>query len=231
MAEKTVLLVEDDYLNRRLTKKILMESGYKVLEAKNKNETISILKQFYVDLAILDINLGENEQDGVTIGHIISKEYDIPYIYLTAYESPDVLNRAIETSPHSYITKPFKNVDLITSVELAIRHFGDQKKHVPVISVKENEYNVDLPIDEIDYIESDGNYILFHVQEKVYKSRSTIKQIMELLPESAFVQVHRAYVVNRSKIEKYTSNNLVIKNTDIPISKHYIVDLNMLGKP
>lgn len=222
MAEKTVLLVEDDYLNRRLTKKILMESGYKVLEAKNKNETISILKQFYVDLAILDINLGENEQDGVTIGHIISKEYDIPYIYLTAYESPDVLNRAIETSPHSYITKPFKKVDLIASVELAIKHKVSITETDQTITVKEGDFKVVLPLKQIDYIVSEGNYLSIHTVNGVYKYRSTLKQMLEKLPVSVFIQTHRAYLVNKSKIEKYDYSSIIIGNAVIPVSKNYI---------
>lgn len=222
MTEKTILLVEDDFLNRRLSKKILAENGYRILEAKNAKETVEILKKEIVDLVILDINLGENEEDGISIGKYINENYTLPYIYLTAYENPEIIKRAVSSSPYSYLTKPFKNVDLITSVEIAIRQFGNQKKQVPVISVKDNEYNVDLPIDEIDYIVSDGNYILFHSGEKIYKSRSTIKQIMEILPESVFIQVHRAYVVNKSKIEKYCSNSLVVKDVVIPVSKNYI---------
>lgn len=231
MTEKTILLVEDDFLNRRLSKKTLAENSYRILEAKNTKETIEILKKETVDLVILDINLGENEQDGISLGQHIKENYGLPYIYLTAYENPEIINRAVSTSPYSYLTKPFKNVDLITSVEIAIRQASHQKKDIATIQIKDGVYNVQLAFDDIYYIVSEGNYLLFYTDSKVYKTRSTIKQILEKLPESTFVQTHRAYVVNKNKIEKYTSNNLIINNTEIPITKSYIDDLNMLGKP
>jgi CheY-like chemotaxis protein len=42
MISKVILIVEDDFLNRRLTKKILLENNYKVLVAKNAHEAMDI---------------------------------------------------------------------------------------------------------------------------------------------------------------------------------------------
>jgi DNA-binding LytR/AlgR family response regulator len=220
MEKKTILLVEDDFLNRRLSKKLLLENNYKVLEAKNARETLEILKKESINLVILDINLGENEQDGIMLGQQIKDKLSVPFIYLTAYENAEIIGRAVATTPYSYLTKPFKNVDLITSVEIAIKQAT--KKHVPKLTVKDGEYNVELAIDEINYIESEGNYLLFHTNETVYKLRSTIKQVLEELSDKTFTQVHRAYVVNKTKIEKFTPKSLVIKNAIIPVSKNYV---------
>lgn len=224
--EKTILLVEDDFLNRRLSKKTLLENGYIVLEAKNAKETIEILKKEKVDVAVLDINLGENEQNGITLGKQIKNQYFIPFIYLTAYENSEIINEAILTSPYSYLTKPFKNIDLITSIEIAVKQSNIKQKSSPKIMVKDQEYNVELSIDEINFIESEGNYILFHTDNKIYKTRSTIKKIMEILSESTFIQTHRAYVVNKTRIEKFNIKSLVIKNVTIPVSKSYLDNFN-----
>lgn len=222
MKGKTILLVEDNFLNRRFSKKVLTENGYLVFEAKNAKEAFEVLKKEMVDLAVLDINLGENEQDGISLGWHIQEKLNLPFIYLTAYENPEIIGRAVATSPYSYLTKPFKNVDLITSVEIAIRQ--SVIKHIPKISVKDEDYNVALSVDEINYIVSDGNYLLFHTDKKVYKSRSTLKQLMETLPQNIFVQVHRAYVVNKTKIEKSSSKSIVIKGAVIPVSKNYVAN-------
>ena len=219
MGQKTILLVEDDFLNRRHSKKTLKENNYNVLEAKNASEALDILKKESVDLAILDIHLGENEIDGITLGQQINDKFSVPFFYLTAYDNAEVIGKAISTLPYSYLTKPFKNADLIASVEIAIRQSG--KKSIPKISVKDGEYNVELPIDEINYIASEGNYLLFHTDKNIYKSRSTIRQVLEELSEITFVQVHRAYIVNKTKIEKYNLKSLIIKNTEIPVSKHF----------
>jgi DNA-binding LytR/AlgR family response regulator len=151
-------------------------------------------------------------------------------VFLTAYDTADIVQKAINTSPQSYITKPFKNVDLITAVELAIRQFANLEKRKPSVLVKDGEYNIELSIDEIIYIESDGNYLLFHTNQNIYKNRSTIKQVVEVLPIDTFIQTHRAYVVNKSKIEKYSIKSIVVKNTEIPISKNYIPDVSLLAQ-
>lgn len=222
MNQKSILIVEDDFLNRRLAKKILTENGYSIFEAKNAKEALEILKKETIDVAILDINLGENEQDGIALGQKIKDKYALPFIYLTAYYNADIIDKAIATSPYSYLTKPFKNVDLITSVEIALKQTALQHKYKPSVLVKDQDYYVELPIDEINYIESDGNYLLFYTNKKTYKLRATIKQIIETLPASTFVQVHRAYVVNKTKIEKFTTKCFVINGMEIPFSKNYI---------
>ncbi|SDD12415.1 two component transcriptional regulator, LytTR family [Niabella drilacis] len=216
---KTILLVEDDFLNRRLSKKILIENGYRVLEAKNAKEALETLKKEQINLAILDINLGEDEQDGISLGQQIKDRYAAPFIYVTAYDNSEVINRAVATTPYSYLTKPFKNVDMIASVEVAIRQSG--KKHIPKIPVKDGDYTTELPIDEINYIESDGNYLLFHTDNKIYKTRSTIKRITEELSGKSFVQAHRAYIVNKNKISKFTSKTVMIGEAVIPVSENF----------
>ncbi|MBL7719342.1 MAG: response regulator transcription factor [Flavipsychrobacter sp.] len=232
MEGNTILLVEDDFLNRRLTKKVLAENGYQVLEAKNAREALALLESNVskVDLAILDIHLGEQGPDGIDVGKQIQERYGIPFLYLTAYDNHEFVNRAIATTPYSYITKPFKNIEILSTVMLAIRHSKKKDGGSGTITVKENEYNVELAIDEIHYIESDGNYLLFHTGAggKVFRSRYTIKQLLEVLPRHIFVQTHRAFVVNRSKIEKFSSKSVVIGRAVVPVSRYYVEDVSLL---
>lgn len=219
MNSKVILVVEDDYLNRRLTKKILQENGYQVLEAKNADEALAILNKELVDLAILDINLGDGEMDGISLGNLIQNKQKVPFIYLTAYENAKIISEAVATSPYSYLTKPFKNSDLIASVESAIIKSAKEERSKPTVLVKDCEYKVELPLEEINYIESEGNYLLFHTDKKIYKCRSTISQIIDSLPASTFVQVHRAFIVNKNKIEKFNLKSVVVRNVNIPITK------------
>lgn len=219
MNAKVILVVEDDFLNRRLTKKVLQENGYQVLEAKNANEALAVLHKELVDLAILDINLGDGEMDGISLGNLIQNKQKVPFIYLTAYENAKVISEAVATSPYSYLTKPFKNSDLVASVELAIIKSAKEDRPEPTILVKDGEYKVELLLKEINYIESEGNYLLFHTDKKMYKCRSTISQILQVLPTTKFIQVHRAFVVNKDKIQKYSSKSVIVGNAEIPLSK------------
>lgn len=224
MSQQVILLVEDDFLNRRLSKKALMEKNFKVLEAKNAKEAFEFLKKESISLIILDINLGENEMDGIKIGQIIKDQYAVPFIYLTAYENTEIINQAVATTPYSYLIKPFKNVNLITSVEIALKQHD--KKHVPKITVRDEEYTLELPIDNINYIESIGNYLMFHTDNKTYKSRSTLRQIIDELSDTTFIQVHRAFIVNKNRIEKFNQKSVWINNVEIPVSKNHLTNFN-----
>jgi len=221
MEQKKILLVEDDFLNRRLSKKVLLENGYTVLEAKNAKEALEILKREAITIAILDIHLGENEQDGISLGQQIKDKYAVPFIYLTAYANVETIGKAIATSPFSYLTKPFKSSDLIASVEITIRQAASMANYQPKLVVKDGEYSVELAVDEINYIESDGNYLLIHTDGKKYKVRSTIKKMIEELSASIFVQTHRAYIVNKNKIRSFNSKKVMIGDTAIPVSDNY----------
>ncbi|MNY35274.1 putative transcriptional regulatory protein pdtaR [compost metagenome] len=165
--------------------------------------------------------MGTDERDGISIGKELSEKYRIPFVYLTAYDNKEIVTRAVATSPGAYITKPFKNTDLLVTIELMIRQTDQAKKHKPNILVKDGSFNTELALEEIDYIESEGNYLLFYSTKKIYKSRSTIKQILEVLPGN-FIQVHRAYIVNKTKIEKFNTKEVVINQTAIPVSKTYV---------
>jgi DNA-binding LytR/AlgR family response regulator len=218
MNSKVILVVEDDFLNRRLTKKILLEHGYQVLEAKNADEAMAVLQKEVVDLAILDINLGDGEMDGISLGNLIQNKQKVPFIYLTAYENAKVISEAVATSPYSYLTKPFKNSDLVASVELAIIKSAKENRPKPTILVKDGEYKVALALDDIHYIESEGNYLLFYTDKKMYKLRSTLSQILDLLPAAKFIRTHRAFVVNKDKIQKYNAKFIIVNNAEIPLS-------------
>lgn len=222
MDQKTILLVEDDFLNRRLTKKILLKSGYLVLEAKNTSEALRIMAIENVDLVILDINLGEDKEEGITLGHTLKEQHQLPFIYLTAYANTHILSLASATKPYSYLTKPFKEIDLIASVEIALSHERTTPQSlISSISVKHEDHFIDLPLTAIDYIEAKGNYLLCHSGEKVYRYRSTIKQLLAMPTSITFVRIHRGFLANKDKIGKYSAKEVFINEKTITVSRNY----------
>lgn len=226
MELKKILLIEDDFLNRRLTKKLLLENNYTVLEAQNADDTFAIINSEKIDFIVLDINLGDDERDGISIAQEIKSKHQIPFTYLTAYDHSEIINKALDSNPSSFLTKPFKNTDLIAAIELGIRQY---KKNTRVtLFVKENGYTLEIPTDDICYLEANRNYLQVNTQRKIYSIRNTISNILETLPTKNFVQVHRAYIINKDKIDKLNKKKLVINNKEIPISKNYIEDLRLL---
>jgi len=93
-------------------------------------------------------------------------------------------------------------------------------------SINNNELyiNIDrrlikLKFNEILFIEAQGDYIAVKTETKDYKVHNTLKKIKEKLPESTFIQIHRSYVINFTKIIDIEDNSVLIKKSVIPISR------------
>lgn len=181
-----------------------------------------------IHLLIIDIYLGENNSSGIELGAIVQEKYKIPFIYLTAYDTGEIVTKAVQTKPKSYITNPFKNIDLLTSVQIAFITIenSEENNELRYLTVKEDDFNIKVLINDIEYFESEVNYLLLYCKSKTYKIRSTIKQILEILPKS-FIQIHRAYIINKIFIEKYSQKVIVINNKTIPISRKYLDNLQL----
>lgn len=220
-----LLIVEDDFLNRRLMKKVLGENGYEIAEAKTQDEALDYLNREQVDFVVLDINLGSGKDDGISLGNELSARYNIPFIYLSGYDNNEILEKAVETSPYTYLTKPFRQTDLIAAIELGLKKHRLHTRKQLTLLLKDDDYSVEVPVEDICYVVADRNYLMYHTEKKVYKSRSTIKQLLEVLPLSTFIQTHRAFVVNKHKIDKFNIRTIVVNNAQIPISKTYVDDL------
>jgi len=221
----TILLVEDDFLNRRMAKKLL-EKEYIIKEAPDAEKANEILTHSTVHLVLLDIHLGQDQKDGIWLGQKLKEVYDIPFIYLTAFADNDISKKAINTKPSAYLTKPFRETDLSFAIDLALqKHSTENPETSNFIIVKEGDYFVKLAVAEVDFFESSGNYLQVFCGRKIYKCRSTTKEMLSRLPKDAFVQTHRAFLVNRGKIIKFNSNSVVVGSTTVPLSAKYTVNL------
>jgi len=130
-----VLIVEDEPLIADDIKEYLTNVDYCVSAiAYDKSDALEALEQTNPDIAILDINLGNN-LDGFLIAEEINKKYRIPFLYLTSYSSSNVIDQAKVTRPQGYIVKPFDEADLFSSLEIALYNHAQINK--PQIFTKE----------------------------------------------------------------------------------------------
>src|SRR6185436_586238 len=95
-------------------------------------EAIARAEELRPDLVLMDIVL-KGDIDGIETAAEIRKRYNIPIVYLTAYEDDRTLKRAKLTEPLGYILKPFEERYLRSSIEMALY------KHQMETKLKENE--------------------------------------------------------------------------------------------
>lgn len=118
-----VLIVEDDPLIAEDIRETLSNVNYNVVGlAYNKKDALNLLANTSPDIALLDINLGDN-LDGILIAEEINTTYQIPFLYLTSYSNKEILDKVKHTLPMGYIVKPFDEADLFTAIEIAVSNF------------------------------------------------------------------------------------------------------------
>jgi DNA-binding LytR/AlgR family response regulator len=218
-----ILLVEDEFMTRRHLKKKLLELNDHIIEeANNIDSAIQILENKSIDLAILDINLGAHEKDGIWLGEHIRLHQKIPFIYLTAYETEDIVAKAVKTQPYSYLTKPFNITTLSTTLTLALQHKPSAQNLLQAndyLLVKDAEFFKQIDFADIEYLESEKNYLTIHSNGNKFKYRATIKIASEILPQKDFIQIHRAFIVNKAYVTKFNASSVIIRQTELSISK------------
>jgi len=116
---KTVLLTDDNEDIVELVELILSKYSYQLIKAKNGKEAIDYCVESPPDLVIMDLNMPD--MDGFSAIDALRKNgYQQPIIVLTASESQDDKNKALELGCNDYIIKTMEMSDLESAVRKLI---------------------------------------------------------------------------------------------------------------
>jgi two-component system, response regulator PdtaR len=128
MNNPKILIVEDESIVAKDLKQRLENMGYSVLgTVSNGEDAISKSNEMQPNIILMDIIL-KGDLDGIETAQIIKKLHDIPFIYLTSYYDDEILERASRTNPYGYLTKPFDDIGLYTSIQMALFKYQREKK-------------------------------------------------------------------------------------------------------
>ncbi len=244
MAKTNVLVVEDESIVSKDIQHSLKKLGYNVVGSSSTGEkAIELALELKPDVVLMDIML-KGKLTGIDASEEIRKTLNIPVIYLTAYADEATLEKAKVTEPHGYIIKPFKEIDIHTSIEMAIyKHqkesevrkerdllysLVENKDSKDFIFVKSNSRLVKLKTTDIYFVEALKDYVVINALNSRYTIHSTMKDIEKKLPSEEFVRVHRSFIVRLDKIGAIEQPNLILENDKkvIPIGGSYKDDLS-----
>ncbi len=230
MSKIKVGIVEDEVIIADDIQLLLEQLEYDVLQpCENYEEAVAMLQNEQPDLVILDVNLGE-QKDGIDIAKYIRSNMNIPFIFLTANSDIATVTRAKVTNPNAYLVKPFNKSDLFTAIEVALFNFNTikpptQEKEKKILKkavfIKDGEYFIKVPFDEILYLSSEHVYVVVHTKQRKYLVRTTMQEYIDSFDADLFFRIHRSYVANLEKIEKINSTSILVGGEELPISKNY----------
>ena len=142
MKSKTILIVEDEFLIAKDIGDILAEEGYKIINyVATYEDAKHIIETKKPDLVITDISLRQ-DKDGVDLGHYLVEKDKIPFIYITSHTDKMMMDRVHETRPYGFIVKPFKSVDVKTTVAVVLNNY--QHRNLDILRTQ-NEIVDDIP--------------------------------------------------------------------------------------
>lgn len=111
MAEKKILVVDDEKPIADIVKFNLNKEGFDVYCAYDGDEALELVEEVQPDLILLDIMLPG--RDGIEVCREVRKKYDMPIIMVTAKDSEIDKVIGLELGADDYVTKPFSNRELI----------------------------------------------------------------------------------------------------------------------
>jgi two-component system LytT family response regulator len=213
-------IVDDEPLARERIRTLLSrEPDVEVVgECGDGGEAVTRIREMQPDLLFLDVQMPVMDGFGV----LDALDTDLPpaVIFVTAYDQYAL--RAFEVHALDYLLKPFNGHRFKKAVQRArvelmkegnghgvnerlltlLEHLKQDRKPQERLILKTSGRVTFLKVDEIDWVEAEGNYVRLHVGAISHLLRETMKGIEAKLDADRFIRIHRSTIVNTDRIKE-----------------------------
>lgn len=213
-----VLLVDDEAPARaRLRRFLQAEPDVTLLaECCHGGEAVDAIRRERPDAVFLDVQMPR--LDGFAVCAAIGPEHMPPVVFVTAFDQYAL--RAFEVCAVDYLLKPFdqarfrRTLDRLRQrratptgpggpdLQALLQALRAQANPPDRLALKTDGRLVFLRLDEIDRVESDGNYVRFHAGTNTLLVRETLGWCEQQLPPARFLRISRSVIVNLDRIKE-----------------------------
>jgi two-component system, LytTR family, response regulator len=235
-AKITAVIVDDEELARAVLREYLAEHPdiEIVAECSNGFEAVKRVSELSPDLLFLDIQMPK--LNGFEVLELIGPGPAV--VFVTAYDQYAL--RAFEVHAVDYLLKPFTPERLSEALDRT-RQRMERKEASPVpdlvkqarasakpmerILVKDGSRVHVIPLEKVDYIEAQDDYVGIKSGGKEYLKQDTMTELESLLPPERFIRIHRSYILNidrLARLEPYATDSRVAvlsDGTQLPVSR------------
>jgi len=184
---------------------------------------IEFLNQHHIDLLFLDVNMPDIS--GIDLAKALAIKPMI--IFTTAYK--EFAFDGFELAAIDYLLKPIDFARFGKAVNKAkdFYEFNQQiPADVPGLYVNSEYRLVKIDFKDIEYLESMEDYVHIHLTDgRSIQTLTTLKKIVEKLPDIQFKRIHRSYIVAVSKVKWMQNRRLKLNHVQLPVSDSYIEDV------
>jgi two-component system LytT family response regulator len=243
-----IVIVDDEALARAVVREYAdADPGIDVVaDCANGFEAVKAVSELKPDLVLLDVQMPK--LDGFEVLELLGR--DQPVIFITAYDQYAL--KAFEVHAVDYLLKPFsaerfqeaigrarerlraKAAVPPDDVDLMIRDAKPRTGPAGRVLIRDGANVHVLPVDKIDYVEAQDDYVAFKSEGKQYLKDQTLSAVEETLDPARFVRIHRSYILNIdriSKVELYAKDSrmaILRDGTRLPVSRAGYARLSQL---
>lgn len=225
-AKIRTIIVDDEPLARR-NLRVLLERDPQIEileECRNGREAVKAINTLSPDLIFLDIQMPE--MDGFDVLERVGPAHIQAIIFVTAFDQYAL--KAFDVHALDYLLKPFDDERFARALEraksqIAAREINQlsgrllalleereterkgstrDSAYLTRLMIKASSRMMLLKVDEIDFIEADGNYAKLHVGRKTHLLREKMNDLEGRLDPAKFVRIHRSIIVNLDRIKE-----------------------------
>lgn len=216
-----IAIIDDDIQFSKLFYQLINKHLSKIFELYNltviNNNFISSLKNNSFDIIFLDIDL--KNLTGIGLAAALKKQKSNPLIIFVSSRS-DLVFDALSVQPFQFIRKSNLLEDTMLVFSLLNNYY---KNNMTLITVNMHGRKTGIKINNILYLETEGHNISIVTVDNIYTYRCTMKQLIEEINSSSFIQIQKSIAVNFDFVKEIDEeNNVILKNGNVfTISRHF----------
>ncbi len=226
-----VVVLEDDILQRENLLADLSGLGYdNCLGFSSSDDMLSHLDTHQLDLALLDIDLGADDIDGIQVAERIKKQHaQARIVFISSHTDRSTLTRSQGISDANYLVKPVSDRQLYVCIEraLALEHSDGSGRDGEAVYLKaKGKYYQRVEKDSILYLEAKDNGVIVYTEQYALYNYNSLSQLVQAIADPLIVRVHRKFAVRLTAIKHKSDLDLVMSDDSrVPLGKRFKANL------
>lgn len=225
------IALDDEPLALQIIEKLAKDIDFISLERifTNIDAAKNYIGSYPVDLIFLDINMPS--MNGINFYKSLQQTTMV--VFTTAYD--EYALKGFEVNAIDYLLKPIAKDRFMLACEKAQKYyehiFNKTEGKNDSLYVRSEYALVKIPYNEILHLETMDDYIKIHqMGKKPTLTLMSMKKMLNLLPQNAFIRVHRSYIVSLNNINSVRNKTIFINEVSIPIGTSYSKIFNSVYK-
>ena len=214
------IVVDDSSIQRMIITKLVNESSLLNLigDFANALEAKNCINNNMIDLIFLDIEMPLI--NGFDLLDSLKTKPQI--IFITS--KPDYAVKAFDYEATDFLQKPISKERFTKAVKKASELHTLRNENTEdlgeSIMIKSNLKKIKIYLSKIKWVEAFGDYIKIVTDDESFLVLSTMKAFEKDLPSEKFIRVHKSFIINLDRVEKFNSKFAEIGPNKIPLSRN-----------